>query len=143
MSARRWTEADLKTLDPRPLTQVATTAHALLRKRQTLESRYLQGLQLIGAAHLFEREARFHDTRKWRFDFLCRNLGIAIEIHGGTFAAGRHTRGRGFGEDRRKMNAAALMGITVLEFDGPMVRSGEAIRVTEDALSQAGWEGRA
>lgn len=60
-------------------------------------------------------ELLFHPKRKWRFDYAWPASMIALEIHGGIHSGGRHTRGRGFVEDRAKMNEAALLGWTVLE----------------------------
>ena len=60
-------------------------------------------------------ELLFHHKRKWRFDYAWPASMIALEIHGGIHSGGRHTRGRGFVEDRAKMNEAALLGWTVLE----------------------------
>lgn len=60
-------------------------------------------------------ELLFHPKRKWRFDYAWEEQMIALEIHGGIHSGGRHTRGRGFVEDRTKMNEAALLGWTVLE----------------------------
>lgn len=60
-------------------------------------------------------ELLFHPKRKWRFDFAWPASMIALEIHGGIHSGGRHTRGRGFVEDRTKMNEGALLGWTVLE----------------------------
>ncbi|MGL5071310.1 MAG: hypothetical protein ACRC61_08595 [Aeromonas salmonicida] len=60
-------------------------------------------------------ELLFHPKRKWRFDYAWEEQMIALEIHGGIHSGGRHTRGRGFVEDRAKMNEAALLGWTVLE----------------------------
>jgi hypothetical protein len=54
--------------------------------------------------------------RKWKYDFAWPERKIAVEIHGGVWTQGRHTRGAGFIGDRRKMNAAVLCGWRVLEF---------------------------
>jgi hypothetical protein len=76
-----------------------------------------------------EREWIFHPTRKWRFDFAFPYLvpPLAIEVEGGTWARGRHTRGKGFEQDCIKYNAAALLNWRVLRFTGDMVRDGRAI----------------
>jgi len=64
----------------------------------------------------FQTEYRFHLTRKWLFDFAIIKDKIAIEIHGGVFQQGRHTRGKGFENDREKINAATCLGWRVLEY---------------------------
>jgi len=61
-------------------------------------------------------EVRFHPKRRWRFDLANPSQRLAVEIHGSVWAGGRHTRGKGFTEDRIKVNTATLMGWRVLEF---------------------------
>ena len=54
--------------------------------------------------------------RQWRFDFAWPDRMLAVEIDGGAFSGGRHTRGAGFVEDCRKLTAATLLGWRVLRF---------------------------
>ena len=63
-----------------------------------------------------QQEVRFHPTRKWQFDFALPALKVAIEVEGGVFSGGRHTRGAGYIKDCEKYNAATLMGWSVLRF---------------------------
>lgn len=69
------------------------------------------------------KEYRFHPTRKWRFDFAVLPLTyqIAIEVEGGVFSGGRHTRGQGYQGDLEKYNEAALLGWTVLRYSTQQV----------------------
>ena len=76
-------------------------------------------LDVIGIP--YEREVIFrglNNDRRWRFDFLIKpdELKIAIEVEGGVFSGGRHTRGVGFTSDIIKYNEALLMGFSVLRF---------------------------
>ena len=82
-----------------------------------------------------EREFRFHPSRKYRFDFAWPDLMLAVETEGGTWTAGRHTRGKGFESDCRKYNQASLAGWVLLRFTGDMIRSGEALAHIEQAIS--------
>lgn len=61
-----------------------------------------------------EVEFRFHPKRQWRFDFCFPEIKIALEIEGGVFVQGRHTRGTGFLNDIDKYNEATMMGWKVL-----------------------------
>ncbi|MBL0516213.1 hypothetical protein [Aeromonas caviae] len=70
-------------------------------------------------------ELLFHPKRKWRFDYAWEEQKLALEIHGGIHSGGRHTRGRGFVEDRTKMNEATLLGWTVLEVTPEHIKSGQ------------------
>lgn len=55
-------------------------------------------------------EHRFHPVRKWRFDFAWPEQKLALEIQGGLFVKGRHSRGASMLKDYEKFNAAAAMG---------------------------------
>ena len=83
-----------------------------------------------------EREYRFHPERRWRFDFAWpREVvphrwwrgGIAVEIEGGTWVAGAHSRGKGFEEDCEKYAEALIAGWRVLRVTTDMVNDGRAI----------------
>lgn len=83
-----------------------------------------------------EREYRFaRPERQWRFDFAWPAALVAVEIEGGIWAKGRHTRGSGFTDDCEKYNAAALRGWRVFRFTDAMVESGAAINTIKAALA--------
>lgn len=67
----------------------------------------------------FVKEYKFHPKRRWRFDYADPKKKIAIEIHGGIWRGGRHTRGKGFANDREKMNEAIVLGWRVIELCTP------------------------
>lgn len=74
------------------------------------------------------RQFRFC-ARRWTFDFAWPELNLAVEVEGGTWTQGRHSRGSGFARDAEKYNAAALLGWRVFRCTTAMVRSGEALRL--------------
>ena len=88
----------------------------------TLHSKVLT--QLVGLPDP-ATELLFHPKRKWRFDYAWEEQKLALEVHGGIHSGGRHTRGRGFVEDRAKMNEATLVGWTVLEVTPEHIKSGQ------------------
>lgn len=79
----------------------------------------------------FEQEYKFHPTRKWRADFLITGTKILVEVEGGVWSGGRHTRGKGYIGDMEKYNSASMMGFTVLRFYTEQVKSGLAIQQIE------------
>lgn len=79
-------------------------------------------------------EHRFHPTRRWRFDFAWPDAKLAVEIEGGTWSSGRHTRGPGFENDCEKQAEAVILGWSVLRFPGNMVNDGRALNLTMRAL---------
>jgi very-short-patch-repair endonuclease len=82
-----------------------------------------------------EREFRFHDVRKWRFDFAWPVQKLAVECEGAIWTNGRHTRGSGFIKDMDKYNAATLDGWRVLRFGSEQVKSGAALAAIETAIN--------
>ena len=59
-------------------------------------------------------EYRFHDSRKLRFDFAWPEHRVALEIEGGVWTGGRHTRGSGFVGDLEKYSEAAALGWRII-----------------------------
>lgn len=56
------------------------------------------------------KEFKFHPKRRWRFDYAIPEHKIAVEVEGGVWTGGRHTRPQGFLGDIEKYNTATLMG---------------------------------
>lgn len=60
------------------------------------------------------REHRFHAVRRWRFDYAWPEQRVALEVDGGVWTGGRHTRGAGFIKDMEKLNTATVAGWRVV-----------------------------
>lgn len=73
----------------------------------------------------FEPEYKFCQTRKWRFDYANFDLKVAIEIEGGAYTNGRHTRGKGFINDMEKYNMAIELGWVVLRYTPDQMNKAE------------------
>lgn len=74
-----------------------------------------------------EHEYKFHESRKWRFDFALVELKIAIEIEGGSWIMGGHNRGGIFQSNCDKYNSAVAMGWRLFRFTGDDVKTGNAL----------------
>ena len=79
-------------------------------------------------------EYRFHPTRRWRFDWCWPNERLALEVQGGLFVQGRHSRGAALLKEHEKLNAAAALGFRVLFVTPKQIANGEALTVVEAAL---------
>lgn len=86
----------------------------------------------------FEQEFYFHPDRKWRADFHLIDKKILVEIEGGIWSGGRHTRGKGYLGDMEKYNAATMMGFQVIRFSTDQVKSGHAIQQIEKMVGELG-----
>jgi hypothetical protein len=79
-------------------------------------------------------EFLFAPPRKWRFDWAWVKELVALEVEGGVWVKGRHTRGVGFLGDVNKYNEAALLGWTVLRCVPGDVKSGYAVQLVKRAF---------
>lgn len=75
--------------------------------------------------------------RRFAWDFAWPEHRLLVEVQGGTFAKGKmgHSTGMGQHRDMGKGNLAVLEGWRVLYFDEKMVKSGQALRWVQQALS--------
>lgn len=77
-----------------------------------------------------EREAKFHQTRNWRVDFMWRQQKLAVEIEGGIYNRGRHVRPAGFKNDILKYNALSIAGYKLLRFTPDMLDDPQTVLET-------------
>ena len=83
-----------------------------------------------------EVEYCFHPPRKWRIDYAFLEQKIAVEIDGGAFIKGRHTRGVGFIKDMEKHNQLVLDGWMLLRFTPDQVQDGYAGHIIQILLNR-------
>lgn len=110
---------------------------------------------LQAAGFPFIQQYEFHETRKWKADFLIMpkhyskvpawrvermDAGLLLEVEGIHYrgAGGRHQRGAGYEEDCRKYNEAAVSGWRLLRVTPAMVKKGEALRFVERMFETGG-----
>jgi len=82
-------------------------------------------------------EYRFDDKRRWRIDYAIVDKKIAIEVEGGAYTQGRHTRPMGFIGDMEKYNALTVQGwrlIRVQPKDLVTVKTLNMIKSTINAI---------
>ena len=60
------------------------------------------------------KEFKFCPTRRWRLDYAWPKHRVALEVEGGIWTRGRHTRGSGFARDMEKYNELACIGWRLL-----------------------------
>lgn len=79
------------------------------------------------------KPSRFWKSKKssWRIDFLSEELKIVVEIQGGTFSYGGHSRGAGQHSDFDKINHLQNLGYRVFQFDTQHVRENDYVELLE------------
>ncbi len=95
-----------------------------------LEVQLEQALKIINVIP----EYKFHPTRRWRADYALPGYRLLVEIEGGAWVGGRHTRGGGYIRDLEKYNAAVLLGWALLRFTPEQVEDGSALDVIEQFI---------
>jgi very-short-patch-repair endonuclease len=119
------------------MTPAATLAkQQAAAKRDALELALLQQLKALGLDGGLVRQHRFHGERQWRFDFAYPALKLAIEVDGGTWTNGAHSRGSGISRDNEKLAAAVILGWRVMRATTNQVKDGTAAYWVEQALAR-------
>lgn len=80
-------------------------------------------------------EYRFHARRRWRFDFAWVERLVALEVEGGAWTRGRHTRGAGYVADLEKYSEAAIAGWCVVRCTPDELENGVAMDGVTRALA--------
>ena len=80
-------------------------------------------------------EVQFCPGRRWRFDYFFPG-NIALEVEGGVWTQGRHTRGAGFLKDVEKYNEATILGYRVLRCTPKEINNGSAIELVIRAIEK-------
>lgn len=85
--------------------------------RASLEDAFIGAWLLIGhGLPLPKQQHQFARPRRWRFDFSWPDAMVAVELQGGSWINGRHTRGSYQSKEHEKLNAAQKAGWVVLQF---------------------------
>ncbi|HEY4326130.1 MAG TPA: hypothetical protein VGN20_19225 [Mucilaginibacter sp.] len=73
-------------------------------------------------------EYKFSKDRKWRMDYAFIKQMVFLEVEGGVWTNGRHTRGKGFIKDMEKYNEAAAQGWSLIRCVPSDLVNGKAIK---------------
>lgn len=79
-------------------------------------------------------EYRAFTTRRWRLDYAWPDRKVCLEVDGGLYVRGRHSRGPGAEADMEKQAAHILDGWLYLRASPQQVASGVALTWVERAL---------
>ena len=119
MTGLRWTQDQLDAHQRAGLAKVATKVVKYRNQKTPAKAPVatpLVDLCRVAGLPAPSCEHRFHPVRKWRFDYAWPDRLVAVEIEGGAFSNGAHTRGAHFRSDCEKYNAAAMLGWRVFRY---------------------------
>jgi len=80
-------------------------------------------------------EYRFCE-RRFRFDWAWPEQKVALEMEGGVWTRGRHTRPQGYERDCEKYSLAAILGWRVIRVTPRMLEDGRALELLLLALTK-------
>lgn len=92
--------------------------------------------QLTVARIPFERQYPFSEPRKHKADFFCPP-DLLIEVNGGTWTGGRHSRGSSIPAEYEKGALAAIKGFRVIHATTEQVNDGTCLRWIIAAMERA------
>jgi very-short-patch-repair endonuclease len=118
--------AEYRNLTKKPIKKRRAKSHGTQQVQS--EGEATLALHLITEKIEFVQEYQFHSERKWKADFHITGTKLLIEVEGGIWSGGRHTRGKGYLGDMEKYNTAAKLGFTVLRYSTEQVKSGLAVK---------------
>lgn len=103
-------------------------------RRSALEETLAMQIRAAGLAGGMERELCPVQGRRWRVDFAWPARRLVVEVEGGIWTGGRHSRGAGFESDVEKYGRLTADGWTVLRVTAHVIRSGQALQWIEQIL---------
>lgn len=121
----------------RRATRKATASPRKGNAGSALEDLLCEQLRLAGLPKP-ERQSALVPGRKFRADLYFPEARLAVEVHGGIYMQGRHSRGTGQESDYEKAALTALQGIWTLFVSGRHVRTGTALAWIEALLHRSG-----
>lgn len=97
---------------------------------------------MLGDGTAYETDYKGLKPRKFEFDIAFVDCRVAVEVDGGIWTSGRHTRGAGYTNDCIKNNLAITKGWVVFRFTPDMLKNDPAtcirqvLSVIEDRTPQ-------
>lgn len=113
---------------------VARSAPKQKQKKEPSVGERLLSKQLDLLKIPYATEFKFHPKRKWSADFVIEGYPILVEVEGGVFSNGGHTRGSGYTTDCEKYSNAAMLGYYVIRGTTEQVRKGHVLIWIEEMM---------
>lgn len=84
-----------------------------------------------------ETEVKLISGRRFRFDYVHLKSKTAIEVNGGNYINGRHTRGVALNSEYEKFNLAQIQGYQIFLLSGDMVTKNWLDAIAEHILKNS------
>lgn len=135
----RWTEADIAKARAKiagdvssPLAARSLKLPAQLRVESKPEDLLAFQLKAVAEKPAFERQFRIHPDRNFMADFFFPHIrgmisAMVVEVDGGGFVNGRHSRGVGIEKDCEKSSLIAAMPARLMRVTPTQIKKGDAI----------------
>jgi len=101
-----------------------------------LESKFLLLWEKKYPELLLGREQRIIPNRRFCFDFAHLSSKVAIEINGGNWVRGRHTRPAQLNKEYEKINLAQSYGYVVFILDNHMINEDWIMKIGHTILQR-------
>jgi very-short-patch-repair endonuclease len=143
----RWTAADLARVNAKiagdiaePLAMKSGSTRSkvvrLARTEVSAEDQLAFQLASIPEQPQFIRQYRIHPDRKFVADFFFSQGPLVVEIDGGGYINGRHSRGQGIENDAEKSALIAAMPARLIRVTPKHVENGLAVQWILEALKR-------
>ena len=96
--------------------------YAKLAKLPAWEPEYRFAAHRVGLGPGLRERLAVAGLKDWRFDFAWVDEEVFVELQGGVWTQGKHSRGVGYTNDLEKQNAATLLGWRGLFFTSDMLK---------------------
>lgn len=104
-------------------------------KRERLESALALALRASYLCGGMVRQYRAISDRRYAWDFAWPDKRLLVEVQGGLWVRGAHSRPLGIQRDMDKLNIATLAGWRVLQVSAADIKSGAAVQCIGQALA--------
>lgn len=118
-----------------PLRRIEAPKTKPLPKIRAAPSDVLEFQLRASLAPDFQREYRFDAQRRFRIDFYFPDQRLAVELDGGGWINGRHSRGAGIESDAEKSALIARLPARLMRVTPTQVKDGRALTWILNALT--------
>ena len=101
-----------------------------------LEALFWLQLRAAGIQQHFVQQLKAVPGRQFVFDFACPAARFLVEVQGGNWTHGAHSRPLGLRRDYDKANLAQRHGWRIFQFDTEQVETGAALEWVTEELRQ-------